>query len=257
MGHGFGTMSYTMRRNIGVRQLLGLLLVAVLFGAPAAATDTPSSPNYRFDETSIGTTNNLQSNSTNYRDQTGAGDTAVGSSSSANFQSQAGSDTSADPNLTFSVNSSGANFGMFSPATTSTATATFSVINYTSYGYVVQIAGNPPTHGSHTIDAMSANAPSQTGVEQFGINLVANTSPVSFGSNPNNGTAPNNFGFGQAAPNYATPNQFRYVPGETIAQAPKSSGRTDYTISYVVNVTNLTPGGTYNSNQTLIVTGTY
>lgn len=257
MDLGFGTMIYTMRRNFRGRQLFGLMLIAALFTSPALATDFPSSPNYRFDETSIGTTNNLQSSSTNYHDQTGAGDTAVGSSSSANFQTQAGSNTSPDPNLTFTVNSGGANFGTFSPATTSTATATFSVVNYTSYGYVVQIAGNPPTYGSHQIDAMSTTTTSQTGVEQFGINLVANTSPVSFGANPDNGTAPNDFGYGQAAPNYATSNQFRYVPGEAIAQAPKSSGKTDYTISYIVNVTNLTPGGTYNSNQTLIVTGTY
>lgn len=253
----FGTISYTMRRRFRVRQLLGLLVIAAAFTTPVAATDFPASTNYRFDETSIGTTNNLQSSSANYLDQSGAGDTAVGSSSSANFQSQAGSDTSHDPNLTFTVNTSGANFGTFSPTTTSTATATFSVVNYTSYGYVVQVVGNPPTYNNKSINAMSTTTTSQPGTEQFGINLVANTNPISFGANPNNGTAPNDFGFGQAAPNYATPNQFRYVAGETIAQAPKSSGRTDYTISYVVNVSTLTPGGTYNSDQTLIVTGTY
>lgn len=253
----FGTMFYTMRRNIRVRQLLGLLLIAAAFATPVAATDFPASTNYRFDETSIGTTNNLESSSANFRDQSGAGDTAVGGSSSTNFQTQTGSDTSHAPNLTFTVNTSGANFGTFSPTTASTATATFSVINYTSYGYVVQIVGNPPSYGTNQIDAMSANATSQPGTEQFGINLVANTSPVSFGANLDNGTSPNDFGYGQVATNYAVPNQFRYVPGETIALAPKSSGKTDYTISYIVNVTNLTPGGIYNTDQTLIVTGTY
>jgi hypothetical protein len=231
--------------------------MAALISTPVAATDFPASTNYRFDETSIGTTNNLQSSSTNFKDQTGAGDTAIGRSGSTNFQTESGSDTSPDPNLTFAMNASSANFGAFSSTTASTATATFSVLNYTSFGYVVQIAGNPPTYGSNQIDAMSATAVSQPGIEQFGINLVANTSPISFGANPDNGASPNNFGFGQVAPNYSTPNQFRYVAGETIAQAPKSSGRTDYTISYIVNVSNLTPGGTYNSDQTLIVTGTY
>jgi len=257
MAHGFGTMFYTMRRNIRVRQLLALLLMAGAFATPVAATDFPASTNYRFDETSIGTTNNLESSSANFRDQSGAGDTAVGGSSSANFQTQTGSDTSHAPNLTFTVNTSGANFGTFSPTTASTATATFSVINYTSFGYAVQLVGNPPSYGTNQIDAMSVNATSQPGTEQFGVNLVANTSPVSFGSNPDNGTSPNDFGYGQVASNYSTPNQFRYVPGETIALAPKSSGKTDYTISYLVNVTNLTPGGVYNSDQTLIVTGTY
>jgi hypothetical protein len=257
MDPGYRTMFYTMRRNYRVRQLLTLLLMAALLTTPVAATDFPASTNYRFDETSIGTTNNLESASTNFKDQTGAGDTAVGASSSTNFQTQAGSDTSHDPNLTFTMNTGSAAFGTFSPTAASTATTTFSVINYTSFGYVVQVAGNPPSYGSNQIDAMSATAASQPGTEQFGINLVANTSPISFGANPDNGTSPNDFGFGQVAPNYSTPNQFRYVAGETIAQAPKSSGRTNYTISYIANVTNLTPGGTYNSDQTLIVTGTY
>jgi hypothetical protein len=155
------------------------------------------------------------------------------------------------------MNSSTANFGAFSPTIPSTGVATFTITNYTSYGYVVQIAGNPPTHSNNQIDAMGVTASSQPGSEQFGINLVANTSPISYGANPDNGTAPNNFGYGAAAPNYSTPNQFRYVQGETIAQAPKSSGKTNYTISYLINVAALTPGGTYATNQTLIVTGTY
>lgn len=100
---------------------------------------------------------------------------------------------------------------------------------------------------------MATNDSSHPGTEQFGINLVANTSPASFGANPNNG----DFGFGSVAENYNVANQFRYVSGDTIAKAEKSSGETTYTISYLVNVTGLTPGGSYASNQTLVVTGTY
>ena len=229
----------------------------MFFSVPAAASNIPTSNNYRFDETSIGVSSVLESNSANFKATGGAGDTAVGGSGSANFQTETGSNTSPDPNLTFNMTSSTVNFGTFSATASRTSTTTFSVINYTSFGYVVQIAGNPPSYGNHQIDAMSANALSQEGIEQFGVNLVANTSPTSFGANPQNGTAPNNFGFGEAAPNYSTPNEFRYVSGETIAQAPKSSGKTDYTISYLVNVTPLTPGGTYGTDQTLIVTGTY
>lgn len=228
----------------------------VLMAAPVSAS-VPTSNSYRFDETSIGVSNLLESSSTNYKAASGAGDTGIGRSGSTNFQSESGSDTTPDPNLTVTMNSTAANLGSFSPTTASTATATFSVINYTSFGYVVQIAGPPPSYGTNQIDAMSANATSQPGTEQFGINLVANTSPISFGANPNNGTTPNDFGFGVAAANYSTPNEYRYVAGETIASAPKSSGRTDYTISYLANVTPLTPGGVYGSDQVLIVTGTY
>jgi hypothetical protein len=91
------------------------------------------------------------------------------------------------------------------------------------------------------------------GIEQFGINLVANTLPISFGANPDNGQ----FGFGSVASGYNTPNNFRYVNGETIASASKDSGITNYTISYIVNVAPLTAGGTYTANQALVVTGTY
>jgi hypothetical protein len=134
----------------------------------------------------------------------------------------------------------------------------FSVFNYTSYGYAVQITGNAPTSGAHTISPMTTTAIAQPGIEQFGINLVANTSPKSFGSNPDNGS----FGFGiigsgPGDTSYSTPNEFRYVSGETIASAPKSSGQTNYTISYIVNTSSITPGGRYTSDQTVIVTGTY
>lgn len=240
---------YMGQRMLGA---IGMSLLVSAIGMTVFAA-TPQSSNYRFDESSIGVSSLIESSSANYRGQSGAGDTAAGNTASPNFQAETGSRTSPDPNLTFSIDSSNANFGSFSPSLASTATATFSVINYTSYGYVVQLAGTPIKYGSHTIAAMGSNAASQPGTEQFGVNLVANTSPQSYGANPNNG----GFGFGSVAPNYATPNQFRFVSGETVAQAVKSSGKTSYTLSYLVNVSSLTPGGVYAGNQTLIVTGTY
>lgn len=58
---------------------------------------------------------------------------------------------------------------------------------------------------------MNILGPSQTGLEQYGINLVANTQPVSLG-NPDNGQ----FGFGSVANNYAVPNKYFYQDGDTI-----------------------------------------
>lgn len=244
-----------MSVRVGVTASLGIALA--LFITPANATETLQSPNYRFDESSVGTGGLMQGSSTNYRVESATGDLSVGSAASGNYQLEAGSRTSPDPTLTFSVDNANANLGKFSATAASTATASFSIINYTSYGYVVQLVGEPPKYGSNEINAMTANAASQPGIEQFGVNLVANTSPASFGANPDNGTPPNDFGFGQVATNYDTPNQFRYVSGETIALAPKSSGKTTYTLSYLVNVAALTPSGTYTSDQTLVVTGTY
>jgi len=55
----------------------------------------------------------------------------------------------------------------------------------------------------------------------------------------------------------ATTNEYRYVSGETIAFAPKDSGKTTYTMSYIINVNSFTPPGQYTTDQTLVVTGTY
>lgn len=215
--------------------------------------ETPQSNNYRFDESTVGSGGLIQSNSANFQASNASGDLAVGNSASSNFQVESGSKTTNDPTLAFAINTADANFGSFSASAPTTATATFSVANYTSFGYVVQIVGTPPTNGTHVIDPMTSTTTSQTGIEQFGVNVVANTLPVSVGANPNNGQ----FGFGEAAPNYNTSNSYRYVSGDTIAKAPKSSGLTTYTLSYLINVDSLTPGGQYKSDQTLIVTGTY
>ena len=234
----------------------GLLLIGAFYiGATVTNVSAvaPQSNNYRFDESTVGSGGLIQSSSANFQGSNASGDLAIGNSASENFQVESGSQTTNDPTLKFAINTADANFGSFSASAPTVATATFSVANYTSYGYVVQIVGTPPTNGSHVIDPLPIAATSQTGIEQFGVNLVANTLPVSVGANPNNGQ----FGFGEAAPNYDTSNSYRYVSGDTIAKAPKSSGLTTYTLSYLVNVDSLTPGGQYTSDQTLIVTGTY
>ncbi len=236
---------------------LGLFALVCAIGSAfmaVAYAETPlQSPNFRFEESVVGGGGLEQSNSANFQSTTSIGEAATGAAASPNFQTQAGNKTSPDPVLSFSVNNSLAGFGNFSASTAATATASFSVSNYTSYGYAVQVIGDPPSNGNHTIDALASTDSSISGMEQFGMNLVANTLPTSVGANPNQGQ----FGFGVASPNYGNSNMYRYVSGETIATAPKSSGVTQYTISYIVNVDALTPGGQYASKQTLICTGTF
>ncbi|HSX36859.1 MAG TPA: hypothetical protein VLG13_01935 [Patescibacteria group bacterium] len=244
-----------MNRMLARLAGLGAAAAWVISGLITVAyADSLQSTHYRFDESSVGGGGLIQSNSTNYQSAGDSiGDTAVGNSASTNFQTESGNTTTGDPALSFSINNGSASFGSFSPGGAAVATSSFQVSNYTSYGYVVQIVGSPPKNNGHTITAMSSTGPSQAGTEQFGINLVANTSPTSVGTNPDHGL----FGVGSASSNYGTSNNYRYVSGETIASAPKSSGVTTYTISYIVNVNSLTPGGQYTSNQQLICTGTY
>ncbi len=241
------------RRLTGWIGIFLTLLLCFSYSTTTTKVAALQSANYQIDETSVGSGGLIQSSSANYGAADTIGDLTVGNTASSNYQVNTGSKTTNDPALAFSINSGAINFGSFTASSATVTTATFSVSNYTSYGYVVQVVGNPPSNGSHMIPAMTTSGPSQAGIEQFGINLVANTSPSSVGANPDNGQ----FGFGAAAANYNTSNQYRYVSGETVAMAPKSSGLTNYTISYLVNVASLTPGGQYTSNQTIIVTGTY
>lgn len=233
--------------TVAVLSLHGLLAAA------SAEAQSLQSAHYRFDETSIGSGGLIRASSGDYQVGVALGDTAIGTATSPNYQVEAGSKTTNDPALSFIIDNGNANFGSFSPTATATAMSTFSVSNYTSYGYIVQVSGAPPKYSNHTIAAMATAGAPQTGTEQFGINLVANTVPGALGADPNHGQ----FGVGTAAPNYATPNKYRFVDGDTIAIGPKSSGLTTYTISYVVDVSSLTPGGQYKDNLSLICVGTF
>jgi hypothetical protein len=225
----------------------------VLLFPNTSRAENSSSDNYQIDESTIGSGGLTNSSSSSYIGSDSTGDLSVGNTTGTDYQIETGSQTTHDPTLSVSIDVSDADFDPFSPTDTSVSTASFSVLNYTSWGYVVQIIGDPPSNDGHTIQAMTDNDQSQNGIEQFGINLVANTDPTTFGAIPDNGQ----FGFGEAAPNYNTPDSYRYVEGEAIALAPKSSGVTEYTISYIVNVTSVTPAGKYTGGQTIIVTGTY
>ncbi len=62
--------------------------------------------------------------------------------------------------------------------------------------------------------------------------------------------------FGTTRP-YTISDKWRYNSGETIASSPKTSGETDYTITFLANISALTPGGAYAGNIILCATGTY
>ncbi|MDB5183114.1 MAG: exported protein of unknown function [Candidatus Saccharibacteria bacterium] len=227
----------------------GLVSLVVTMGVVSALAST----NYRISEPSVGGIGTAKTSSPGYQALTSGGIIGFGNSTGTLTQINAGHETTDEPALSFAVASSSVNFGSFSATTTATTTSTFAVLDYTSYGYVVQVLGNAPSNGVHTIDSMASTGPSTVGVEQFGINLVANTSPSSFGANPDHGQ----FGFGSASANYGTSNNYRYVSGETVVTGPKSSGVTVYTMSYIINVSSLTQGGIYSADQTILCTATF
>lgn len=234
------------------RLLLSLAALATLGQVAYAA----SSPHYQITEGVLGGSGGINSSSPNYKAQSSAGTAAVGGQYNAgnngrspSYQVNGGAVTTNDPALSFAVSGgTNINFGNLSTSTTASATSTFTVTNYTSYSYIVQIVGSPPTNGSHALTAMSGGA-SLTGTEQFGINLKANGTP-NVGANPSGGA-------GGAASGYGTADSYRYASGATIASAPKSSAQTTYTVSYIANAATTTPGGAYSGALTLLCTGTY
>lgn len=241
------------RRTPGVFYLVFATLWGVCacgFGVSFAS----KSANYQLIETSLGGTGLVNSTSPDFMVQESGGIIGLGTSTGTSYQVKAGNQTTSNPSLAFAILSANPSFGTFSPTSTATATAQFEVLDYTSYGYEVQITGTPPTDPyGNKITPLSTNAGPSVGKDQFGLNLVANTSPTNFGAGPNYGQ----FGYGSVATNYNTPNSYRFVNGDEIASSGKSSGTTVYTISYIVNVNDLTQGGQYTSLQSLICTGTY
>jgi hypothetical protein len=215
-----------------------------------------NSSSYQIQEDIIGGSGNTRSTSTGYISQDSLGAFATGAAAGTAYAANSGPITPSEPTLSFNVATPSVNLGSLSTSLTRTGTATFSVTNYTSYGYIVQTIGNPPNNGVHTLTGLSTPTAAITGSEQFGINLVANTAPTTFGAAALQ-VPSSAFSFGAAATNYNTANVYKYVNGDTIANSVKSSGKTTFTVSYIANIANSTAGGSYSSNQTLVCTGTY
>lgn len=237
--------------------VLGLLLFCstVIFGTVQVFAQT-SSTNYRVEESYFGVGGELDANSPGYKSQQSIGETTIGNTSSTNYQANAGFNTKDEPYLEVYVTGGSTDLGTLSSSSTATTTSTFYVRAYLASGYSVIMASDPPSYGAEQINPLATQTASSAGTEQFGINLRANTSPTTFGADPSQ-SPDSTFGFGYAAPGYDTANVYKYVKGDTIARADKSSGRTDYTISYIYNISALSPAGTYVFTQDLVVVGTY
>ncbi len=232
-----------------------------------------SSQNFKAEETYFGIGGELDLSSPNFRTQQSAGGfgTNVNSGSSNNTRATAGFLTPGEPYLEMTVTGADVDLGILSTIATAGAASqggacncTFSVRTYLSSTYVVKTVSDPPTNesGYSLLAKSSQGAPASPGTtEEFGMNLVANTSPASFGADPVNSSG-NSFADGEAASGYSVTNQFKYGVGDTIARSPKTAGnegvgQTDYTISYIANIAPLTRSGIYAMNHDLVVIATY
>lgn len=216
------------------------------------------SPNYKVNETFFGSGGDLENASANYKAKTAAGELAVGNISSPNFQAFAGFNTTNTILMELNVSGGVFDMGVLDESQVKTQQTTFTVKDYLSTGYTVQVLGRPPSNSGHELAPMNAAGSSSPGTEQFGLNLAANNLPVvgPFGAAP--AQVPDaTFGFGYAVFPYNTANLFKYNEGETVARSDKSSGITNYTLSVISNISRTTPGGAYGGSLFIRVVPTY
>ena len=249
----------TFWKKIGNSFVLSLLIV--ISTSPIATALQSTSANYGIDQAVFGSGGELNACSASYCAHQSVGETAAGNSTSANYQIQAGgTETDRQPYIEFIVNGTNTDVGTLTTTTTATTTGTFSVKTYLASGYTVVNAAAGPQNSGYVMNGLTSATASSPGTEQFGINLVANTAgcgaPATFGAAPSQ--APDStFSFGQAAPGYNTCGLFKYVNGDVVALSNSSSGTTNYTISYIFNISPITPGGVYTFHHVLVATSTF
>ena len=235
-----------------------LIFCAVVIAAGCVGTakaEVSSSAHYKMTETDFNAGTTLQSCSTQYCAKSSAGGALNGDTAGASSAAKVGSVIDGDPLLEVLVNSGTSDVGTLTTEHTTTKTMTVQVRTYLSNGYSLQIVGDPPKFGTHTLTTLPTPTASRSGVEQFGINVVANTSPA-IGTNPVQ-VPSDQTSFGVANDDYKTPNLFKYINGDVVAHSQSQSGRTDYTISMVMNISNGTPAGHYSGDFSAIVVPVY
>ena len=232
--------------------MLASVLLALAM-APLAFATTSTSNTYKMSETQFGS-GSSQSCSGGYCAQTSSGGTSTKSGSSSGNSATLSPPDGTEEQLQLITTPGPSDLGDLTADHAATSTTAISVSNTQGTGYIVQISGHPPSFDGHTLATSSTPIASVPGIEQFGINLADN-------SQPNVGAAPVQVPagttFGQAAEGYSTQDLFKYVEDDTIAQGVAKAGRTDYTITMIINVSNTTPAGKYSGNFAAIVIPVY
>ncbi len=240
------------RWGLGDLVRVSLLVVAVVTLGATTVLATSSSQNYQVTDMQFGASSSKETCSGQYCAQATIGDMIAGSSkgpteSSAKFSSL----TDEEPRLEVIVDPGQSNLGVLSPERTATKTMVVRIVSYMSEGYVMQIAGDPPKYSGHTLATPTAPTASTQGTEQFAINVVKNTSP-DVGENPEY-VPSDQMSFGEVEDGYNTANLFKYISGDVIARSRAESGRTDFTVSMIVNVSNATPAGHYAGDFSAVI----
>jgi len=141
--------------------------------------------------------------------------------------------------------------GLLEPQATLSAQSQMSVGTNATGGFAITANGSPPSAGTSVIDALPASTESKPGTNQFGINLVANDTPV-VGSDPEGPWAN-----AITSPDYGVANRYKYIPGDVVAYSPNVSLMKKFTVSYILNTRADLRAGVYSTTITYIASGRF
>lgn len=242
-------LAFCMKRNIVIYFLIWVMVFSVGLGRALALTQ---SDNYIISSDVFSVGGNETDSSTNYGLQDSLGEALIlsATSTAASYGLKAGfRELYPDNYLTLSASTASVDLGTLSDLIATTASHTLTADTNSHGGFTITVSGSTLTSGGNTISAIGATAASSSpGSEQFGLNLVANTSP-SVGANPS-GTSP----IGSAAGQYGGSNSFAFQSGDTVASASVDVNATTYTVSYLANISRWTDMGAYSTILTYAAT---
>lgn len=156
---------------------------------------------------------------------------------------------SVDETLTFTLAAATVPLGTLTTSTTGSGTSSMTASTNAGSGYSITVGGTTLT-GPIAITALTSPTASSTNNKQFGLNLVANTTPSV-------GTAASGTGTGTAQTGYNTANQYKFVSGDTVAAATVPTNSNTFTSSYIANIDGSTPPGAYSTVLTYVATANY
>lgn len=141
--------------------------------------------------------------------------------------------------------------GELTTTNTVTAQSQMAVGTNASGGFAITVNGDPPSAGTATIDGLATPTASHPGTNQFGINLVANTSPA-VGEDPQGP-------FANAVPStdYGIADVYKYASGDLVAYSPNVSLMRKFTVSYILNASQSLKPGVYSTTLTFVASGRF
>lgn len=219
-----------------------LLLVVSIIGASYVSATTSSSTNYQTTQTHFGPASTSHSCSGSYCSEVSIG--SAGATPSTGYSTSFTSAPDGKPSLSMIIDPGVSNLGVLSTDATAYKIMTVKVRSQLSGGYTLQVVGDAPHVGSNYLKTSASPVASQPGHEQFGVNVVKNTSPK-VGSDPNQIVKGSSGDGGKVASNYGSANKFMYHPDDLVASSGEQSSETSYTISMIINISGSTVPGHY------------